>query len=599
MVNEIARNPFSVQSPERIAAEEVLSLFVEDFADFQQVLRSGHTFLHGARGSGKSMIFRFLEPDCQALKKNCQIHDLEFFAFYVPVKETELRLTELLRLEKEGHGSLALNEHLMTVNIAVKMIASLQKISSIGHHPSAATAFRGFVMGPMAKLLARGGWKEPVGNIAEDATFEDVRARASEILEDVYAQISQYVQRLSLGGSLIYTGALLGFLDFIKPFAAALRQLPFMPSGPVFLLIDDADNLSEEQTRILNTWVSSRVSGELSLKISTQRRYKTYRAITGQLIETPHDFAEVEISDVYTSDKDRYVRRVRSIVEKRLQRSGINIDPDAFFPVDEKQEKRIRAIADTLRKNWSVSGRGARANDDAYRYARPDFIRSLHGKAKSGSTYSYAGFTQLVHISSGVVRFFLEPAALMFGEQVAVDKLVPVTKIAPHIQNKITRDEANRFLAAEFERISNDETQGGKNRDRATKLRNLIDSLGALFHRILLSDSSERRVFSVAFSNGPDDEVQEIFNIGAEYNYLHRSSIGKKEGGGRTPLYILSRRLAPVFNLDPTSFAGYKFITNDIARMMILEPKKFQNQLRTRSLDEVVDPAQGALFEEA
>jgi hypothetical protein len=187
----------------------------------------------------------------------------------------------------------------------------------------------------------------------------------------------------------------------------------------------------------------------------------------------------------------------------------------------------------------------------------------------------------------------------MWGEQSAASDGKPVSCIAAHIQNKTVRSEANRFLTSEFERISQDESRGPDHRDKAWKLRNLIDSLGSLFHAILVSDDAERRIFSVAFSNGPDDEVRAVFNLGAEYNYFHKSSIGKKEGGGRTDLYILSRRIAPVFNLDPSSFAGYKFITNDTARMMILEPKRFTNTLRSGSLGDVVDPPQGNLFGEA
>ena len=301
---------------------------------------------------------------------------------------------------------------------------------------------------------------------------------------------------------------------------------------------------------------------------------------------------------MYTSEKDRYVRRVRSIVEKRLKRAQITSHPTDFFPPDDEQEAKIVKIADQIRSDWSNKKRGARANDDAYRYARPDFIKSLQGTSKSGSTYNYAGFEQLVHVSSGIVRYFLEPAALMFGEQAAANGVAAVDQINPHIQNKITREEANRFITAEFERMSRDEEKTSETSDRATKLRNLIDSLGVLFHTILLSEASERRVFSVAFSNGPDDEVRDIFELGVNYNYFHKSTIGKKEGAGRTTLYILSRRLAPVFTLDPTSFAGYKFITNDTARMMILKPKSFHNQLRTRPLDDVVDSAQGLLFED-
>ena len=595
MPSDLAKNPFSVQSPEHIAADDVISLFVENFADFHQVLRTGHTFLHGARGSGKSMIFRYLEPDCQIIAKKRTVSELEFFSFYIPIKETELRLTELLRLEKERHGSLALNEHLMTVSFAIKMLASLHRISL--HVDAAATkAFASFVGDDLKKLLRRGGWRGEHPTIAADTPFDRVRQLATEVMEDVHAEVSQFIQRLALGRNFTYEGALLGFLDFLKPFMLGIRLLPFMPKSPFFLLIDDADNLSEEQTRILNTWISSRGVADLSLKVSTQLRYKTYRTISGQQIETPHDFAEVEISNVYTSDRDRYVQRVRDIVLKRLQKAKITAKPEEFFPSDREQELEIERLAAKIIESFATEGRGNRARDDAYRYARPNFIRALGGTRKASSTYSYAGFNQLVHVSSGVIRYFLEPAALMWGEQSAANEGKPVLSIAPHIQNKIVRSEANRFLTSEFERITQDATQGPDHRDKASKLRNLIDSLGSLFQAILVSDDAERRVFSVAFSNGPDDEVRAVFNLGAEYNYFHKSSIGKKEGGGRTDLYILSRRIAPVFNLDPSSFAGYKFITNDTARIMILEPKRFTNTLRLGSLADVADPPQGNLF---
>ena len=62
------KNPFSVQTPEDISAKEAYDLFVDVFTDFYQIPNQGHTFVHGPRGSGKSMMFRYMMPDCQALK---------------------------------------------------------------------------------------------------------------------------------------------------------------------------------------------------------------------------------------------------------------------------------------------------------------------------------------------------------------------------------------------------------------------------------------------------------------------------------------------------------------------------------------------------
>ena len=68
----------------------------------------------------------------------------------------------------------------------------------------------------------------------------------------------------------------------------------------------------------------------------------------------------------------------------------------------------------------------------------------------------------------------------------------------------------------------------------------MIDSLGQLFHLQLTSNSSERRVFSVAITDTPDDEMNEIIDMGEQLGYFHKSTIGNKTGTGRNRLIILS-----------------------------------------------------------
>jgi hypothetical protein len=387
-----------------------------------------------------------------------------------------------------------------------------------------------------------------------------------------------------------------------------------MPRGPIYLLIDDADYLSHTQTRILNSWVATRTQQDVSIKISTQLSYKTFSTVAGMPIQTPHDYQEISIADMYTSRRSKYPERIEQIVAKRLIKAGITASPRDFFPPDKGQEETIRQIGDEIRNNWSDSGRGFRAGDDVTRYARPEYIKRLGGSAKQTSKYSYAGFDQLVHISSGLVRYFLEPAAQMFDEESLANGGVPVQNIRPSIQDDIIRREAENLIFTEFDKIAKEgeepslgkegkaqspepSTATDEHQRPIEKLRNLVRTLGNTFYQKLVSDDAERRVFSVAISGMPDPDVLDVFELGVRYGYFHRSSIGNKDGTGRTRLYVLTRRLAPHFNLDPSSFAGYLWVTNEVLLEGMANPDRLLRKMKKTGVSALLEPSQKPLFD--
>jgi hypothetical protein len=61
-------------------------------------------------------------------------------------------------------------------------------------------------------------------------------------------------------------------------------------------------------------------------------------------------------------------------------------------------------------------------------------------------------------------------------------------------------------------------------------------------------------------------------------------------------MFVLSRRLAPFFVLDPTGFAGYKFVTNAAIKEAILKPRAFIANISKGELLE--DPPQLGLFDD-
>jgi hypothetical protein len=597
-------NPFTVQTPEDLGAHEAIELFVDVFTDFAKVRDIGHCMVNGPRGCGKSMMFRYLLPDCQSLIHSCSLGDLPFVAVLASIKNTDLNLTELQRLI-DRHANVVLNEHFLTTYIASRVFHTLSKLA-IEPQKVHLEAIRRFFEEVFLARLRLNGWSGKSPRIRISRSVNSYLDAMGKLCDDLYGEVISYVKRLSFSREIErYGGALCGYLDFLYPLLEEMRRLPFMPRSPIYLLIDDADYLNLVQTKILNSWISTRTSASVSIKVSTQLRYKTYVTISKTAIASPHDYHEINVTDLYTTSRSKYLPRVREIVRKRLHLAGIQADPEEFFPPDEEQEREILEIREEIRKNWEVSPRGYRASDDVLRYARPTYIARLRGTRKSGSKYSYSGFEQLVHISSGLIRYFLEPAAIMFSEQQSKSSVGFITKIDPGIQDNIIRSIANNLMLGEFEKIFKEEEteqEGGSHlRDKLLKrkhdLHNLIRVLGGVFLQKLVSSDSERRVFSIAFSDTPDPEISSILTLGIQYGYLHRSTIGNKDGTGRTPLYILTRRLAPYFGLDPTSFAGYLFVKNDKIKEAIAEPDSFLRRVRDHGAEAYFEERQLQLFE--
>lgn len=96
---------------------------------------------------------------------------------------------------------------------------------------------------------------------------------------------------------------------------------------------------------------------------------------------------------------------------------------------------------------------------------------------------------------------------------------------------------------------------------------------------------SERRVFSFALSDYPSKILKDTLDLGIKEGVLLHHYIGKKNGFGKTDLYILSRRLAPAFKLDPNGFSGYLFFRSAVLEQAMDDPSRFSDELRRRGWD--------------
>lgn len=601
-------NPFAVLTPDGLEVEVtdakiIHKLFVNVFEDFRTIPQQGHVFINGPRGSGKSMMFRFMLPDCQLIDNNVsEYNKLKYFSIHIPIKLTSINNPEFELVKNSG--DIIFNEHVLTIYFLDIIFDSFTKLdfSNIESKESLTKEVVVFYNDIFKWRLKLCGWTSDFK--FEPSSPEEAFKLLNKLCNELFLESLNFLKRNAQlrknainNESLSYTGALCDYLTFLFPVLKELKKISIFPGDkPFFLLVDDADNLNETQTIILNTWVSYRTNSDVSLKISTQLNYKTYNTFYGTNIDSPHDYYDVNIQTTYSSSRDIYNKRVRQIVERRLQNfynTETGISADDFFPQDKSQIEEIEKEKELIRATYKTEGRGYRESDDVLRYSVPNYIKRLSGVSKNLNNYSYSGFDQLVSISSGVVRYFLTPAAKMFNTTFAklrTDNAITspqeVKFIPPNIQSDTIKDYSTEQLFKEYKKLEKDlqKIKSDVNYlSKVEKLRNLIESLGTLFHEYLISDRSERRVFSFAISDKVNSDLQEVLDFGVELGYFQMSSIGKKRGSGRTTLYILTRILAPYFKLDPNSFAGYKFFTSARLNLAMRNPDTFREQMKNLS----------------
>ena len=303
------------------------------------------------------MMLRMMSPDSRMLALGCGVADLPYFGVYLSIKATELNAPEYTRLEHENGGTV-LSEHVLTTKLLSALFQTIAShcIDALDKHQRLLNLQK-FIVEVFYSKLKYAGWGGALPELfgPELGSIERALKHSVGLIDQIHISTVQYIKRRSFGVATPYQGALLGFQDVLIPIVQALAEMEITSREPVYFLLDDADNLTEQQTQVLNTWVSYRTTGQLSLKISTQLNYKTYRTTSGMLIEAPHDFSAINFTSVYTgSSKERYPKLIADIVARRLAKHGSgSIDPYVFFPEDDEQQAAIRAIADEYKKRWN------------------------------------------------------------------------------------------------------------------------------------------------------------------------------------------------------------------------------------------------------
>lgn len=551
------QNPFELVTASKLSAKDAIDLWCDD-KRLARVWLKENCFINGHRGTGKSMLFRVLQYDCQKLLYPGVEPD--FLSIYFSVRDSELSSVEVDALLQDEPQRNILSESQFTLLLLRQLFLILKEYPTLIHNnkkdevarlvqDSFNTAYR-FCSNDAPTL-------PDSFDTAIDSILNTLKLESQRLMH--YIGLNLYVQDNRFDGPLFLFDTLLGpIADYFK------KNI----NKTVYILVDDGDDLPESHTIILNTWIARR-NDAVVFKVSTMFGYKTFRTKGRSAIQHPHDFTQYDIATRYISDfSEDYLKLVHDIVKKRLKNIGVEIAPEAFFPVDQTQQDELDKLATKLTEEYSKIYKGRAIKDNVYRHLTSEYLKVLN-KERSSEHYSYSGFKVLATLSSGMVRDFIICAQKMFdnaSRRLKSDN-TPIKCVPPDIQNQIVRLHADEVLS-EISNANQKRTFKSTHEDWK-KVKQLVEGLGNLFKSKMLSSDSERRVFSFAFQDEPSEEVERLLNLAIGEGYLMKGFISRKEGTGRRVLYVMTRRLAPAYNLDVLAYAGYLSLRTERVKQLI------------------------------
>ena len=540
-------NPFELVTASKLTAAEATELWCDD--NRLDRVRGGEScFINGNRGTGKSMLFRVLQRDCQELL--VPDGELKFLSVYFAVRDSDLMIEEFALMQTHRQKSALSESHLILLLVRQLLVEVLKTPEAVPE-----SIRDRFLQLLMDRIVIAYEFSEVTCPEASGDDFEPRLRGVIELLDLEINRLVNHVLRQLYEAQTGYNGPLFFFDGLFGPMADFLMN---ETGCRLFVLIDDADDLPWSHTVILNSWIARR-RRSVVFKVSTMYAYKTFETRSGSKIQQPHDFIQYDIASRFLEYKSEdYVDLVRRICIKRLKQadvrdnSGVVIDPKKFFPSDISQDDRMNELRASLTAEYQAKYSGREVRDYVYRHLTSEYMKNLN-RRRSLRSYRYAGFRTLAILSGGLVRDFIICAQRMYDDASRDTRGNQVLSIPPAIQNEVVRDYADTIL---FEIEDPRQKRSGTDSDWKG-IANMINGLGATFKKKMLSEDSERRVFSFAFQNRPKAELAKRLELAVSEGYLVRGFISKKEGIGRRYLYVLTRRVAPAFSLDVSAYSGY------------------------------------------
>lgn len=543
-MNKLQKNPFDHDAANNLSDEEIIDYYIEDY-NFSRFIRSTkNVFLIGERGSGKTMTLLYNSFKIQyKIAQNNGNSAYKWIGIHIPCNTALFQKREYL-LIKDSYKESIICEHYLVLTILYAIANTLGTIDELVDN-----------IKPFSENLyntAEYMWDTKLDHTSSNF-FDAIKKFVNK--ENIRTQ-----KEINRRHSDNFYDSALSFSSTVLPFLLSLKQIDLLKDAHYMLMIDDAHDMNEYQIKTLNSWIAYRDHSLFSFKVASIKVGRPPRITTsgGSILEG-HDFITVDMEQAYQNERTSFYHLSKLIVERRLEKAGINVKATDFFPINKTFEEQLEKYHEkaTIEAKAKYGDNLKAVSDYVYKYQRAMYFKDRSSRANRPP---YSGFRMIVAVSTGIVRNMLDPCYWMYESALSEQRNKKnnqgdlIKFITPAIQNdticKRSEDLWNQLQQGLENIVPNCTQQDSK------YVYNLLEQLIILFSKRLKAPISEPRaiVFSISQKDKFPKETEvilKLIDIARRAQYIYTRIGNAKDLGKSETLYVPNRIIFPNFGLDP------------------------------------------------
>jgi hypothetical protein len=420
----------------------------------------------------------------------------------------------------------------------------------------------------IGRQIYSGQLKTPINN------FIDLK----ESIQNELSILNDYLSRKILGESANYSGVFISKDKLRSICKTVVSTIPDLNDKTIYFLLDEYENLLSFQKVVINTLVKWSEQGFFSIKFSSKKTgFKNPQTLERQEIEEGHDYSRIDLDYDLSKAAHRtfYKKLLLDICRKTLINEGFketNIEKileikTPFFGLESEIEEMINIMLQMQKK---VRYSSLEKSEQIEFKKRLEIGALYRVMAKKHKRRQFSGFDDLMVLSSGIIRYFLEICGTSY--YYAIQDNIDVKKGNP-IKVRHQSDAVYSLSSFYLYNIRKNLVQYGADIHR------LVIDLGDIFRAKTLNHLTEPEAARISImdpqslSEESHEKIATILDL-AEMHSVMQTFVGiggirpKHASNVQPKEYILNRIYSPVLQYSPRCRWRTSFSTNDLERLV-------------------------------